>query len=67
MYFEKGGYSLGHEILKSSEIHSMSRNWTQRFTLNKIADMELARSGHGCSLLTSDRSQVIVSGESAVV
>ena len=45
----------------------MSRNWTQRFTLNKITDMEVARSGHGCSLLTSDRSQVIVSGVSASI
>ena len=58
-----GGYSLGKTILKSSEVHTMSRNWTQKFNLRKIDDMDVARSGHGCSLLTSDRSQIIVSGE----
>ena len=41
----------------------MSRNWTQKFNARKINDMDVARSGHGCSLLTSDRSQIIVSGE----
>ena len=61
-----GGYSNGKEILKSSELHTDTwdawRNWTQRLNLKKIPDMGVARSGHGCSLLTSDRSQVIVSG-----
>ena len=30
----------------------------------RLADMSQARSGHGCSLLTSDRSKIIVSGGS---
>ena len=38
-----GGYSLGREILKSSEVHTISRNWTQRSNLQKINDMDVAR------------------------
>ena len=53
---------MGKKILKSSEVHTLSRNWTQRFTLNQIDVMNEARSGQGCSLLTSDRSEILVSG-----
>ena len=72
-----GGYSINGTILKSTEYRSLNRNWTvtyhkaedykARYTGGRgtqLADMSQARSGHGCSLLTSDRSKIIVSGGS---
>ena len=75
--FVVGGYSDKGSILNSTEYQSISRNWTVTYHKDedyrvrynrgrgtRLADMSQARSGHGCSLLTSDRSKIIVSGGS---
>ena len=64
-----GGYSENKTILKSTEYFSISKNWTvesgkSQYRGNKeLADMLVSRSGHACSLLTSQRSKILVSGK----
>jgi len=70
-----GGYSENktHKtILQTTEHFTVSTNWTVWFGKNswsskKLAHMIEARSGHSCTLLTSDRSLVLVSGGSKIV
>jgi len=66
-----GGYSENKTILKSAEHFAVSSNWTEKFGKSswsnwKLEHMIEARSGHGCTLLDSEREFVLVSGGSNV-
>lgn len=64
-----GGYSERKKILKSTEYFVLSFNWTRKYdqpsyhSSGKLAEMLTSRSGHACSLLTSDRAKIIVTGD----
>ena len=64
-----GGYSSNNKIINQTEYFVISRNWTRRYKqpsyqgVGRLAEMIKSRSGHSCTLLTSDRSKVLVSGE----